>query len=283
VNAPHGPDTRIDTGNTMPADASDKRFANTLARGLTILRAFRPTDDGLGNLEISERTGIPRPTVSRLTFTLCALGYLTHGRRHDKYRLGPAALALGNIAAASFAFVEIASPVMQQLADATGTLTAISIKDDQRMLLTRAWRPVNSSAIWLDVGYRMPLHTSSSGKAYLGALNDEEFARFLESHGDEPEELLAEFAAIRLAAHDEILADGYTQVRGGSRFSETINAAAVPYRPSDLGEPVAFLASSTSKQLTDQRISDEVGPALAEAVSKVRRMTGQQSALVMNE
>jgi DNA-binding IclR family transcriptional regulator len=129
----------------------------------------------------------------------------------------------------------------------------------------------------------MPLHTSSSGKAYLGALSDEEFARFLESHGDEPEELLTEFAAIRTAAHGEILADGYTQVRGGNRFSETINAAAVPYRPSDLGEPVAFLASSTSQLLSDQRISDEVGPALADAVSEVRRMTGQQSALVMNE
>ena len=34
----------------------DRRYANTLARGLRILRAFRPSDNGLGNLEISERT-----------------------------------------------------------------------------------------------------------------------------------------------------------------------------------------------------------------------------------
>lgn len=266
----------------MPADSSDKRYANTLARGLTILRAFRPTDDGLGNLEISERTGIPRPTVSRLTFTLCALGYLTHGRRHDKYRLGPAALALGNIAAASFAFVEIASPVMQRLADETGTLTAISIKDDRRMLLTKAWRPVNSSSIWLDVGYRMPLPTSSSGKAYLGALSEEEFERIREEFQEDPDALTADLAGIRLAARDELLASGHTQVRGEERFSETINAVAVPYRPTDLGEPVAFLASSTSSLLSDARIRDEVGPALAEAVGEVRRMTGQQPALVMN-
>lgn len=266
----------------MPADISDKRFANTLARGLSILRVFRPTDDGLGNLEISQRTGIPRPTVSRLTFTLCALGYLTHGRRHDKYRLGPAALALGNIAAASFTFVEIASPVMQKLADKTGMLTAISIRDDQRMLMSRAWHPVKSPSIWLDVGYRMPLPTSSSGKAYLGALGAEEFARFKEDFIAKEDCDPNSLSHIRLTARDELLAKGYTQMSGIERYSETINAVAVPYRPTDLREPVAFLASSTSDLLTDARIHDEVGPALAKAVGEVRRLTGQPLALVMS-
>lgn len=266
----------------MTTNKSDKRFANTLARGLTILRAFRPTDAGLGNLEISERTGIPRPTVSRLTFTLCALGYLTQGRRHDKYRLGPAALALGNIAAASFAFVEIASPVMQALANKTGTLIGISLRDDRRMLMTKAWHPVDSPSIWLDVGYRMPLPSSSSGKAYLGALGDDEFASVSESFAEIEGAFPRDLASIRRDAHAELLAQGYTQVRGIERFSETINAVAVPFRPSDLGEPVAFLASSTSTLLTDERIRDEVGPALAEAVATLRSMTGQQSALVVS-
>ena len=160
-------------------DTSDRRFATTLARGLSILRAFRPTDAGLGNQEISERTGIPRPTVSRLTFTLCALGYLTHGRKHDKYRLGPAALALGNIAAASFSFVETASPDLQKLADDTGTLIGIAIHDAGRMLLTKTWRPVGSASIWLEVGYRLPMLTSSTGKAYLSAVTDAEFGQLV--------------------------------------------------------------------------------------------------------
>lgn len=266
----------------MAGDTSDRRYANTLARGLTILRAFRPTDDGLGNLEISARTGIPKPTVSRLTFTLCALGYLTHGRKHDKYRLGPAALALGNIAAASFSFVEVASPTMQRLADETGTLTAISIKDDRRMLMTKAWQPANSPSIWLDVGYRMPLPSSSSGKAFLGALDDGEFDTLVEGFAQDDDAVAQELGRIRLAARDDLVSRGFTQVQGVERFSETINAVAVPYRPSDLGEPVSFLASSTSSLLTDERIHDEVGPALARAVAEVRRVTGQQPALVVS-
>ncbi len=40
----------------------DRRFATTLARGLSVLRAFRPSDDGLDNAEISDRTGLPKST-----------------------------------------------------------------------------------------------------------------------------------------------------------------------------------------------------------------------------
>ena len=58
---------------------TDRRFATTLSRGLSVLRAFRPSDDGLGNAEIAARTGLPKSTVSRLTYTLQALGYLPGG------------------------------------------------------------------------------------------------------------------------------------------------------------------------------------------------------------
>ena len=48
----------------------DRQFATTLARGLEVLRVFTPLEPMLGNKEISVRTGLPKPTVSRLTYTL---------------------------------------------------------------------------------------------------------------------------------------------------------------------------------------------------------------------
>jgi len=53
----------------------DRQFATTLARGLEVLRCFTPLEPLLGNKEISVRTGLPKPTVSRLTYTLTKLGY----------------------------------------------------------------------------------------------------------------------------------------------------------------------------------------------------------------
>jgi len=59
----------------------DRKFVTALARGLEVLRAFTPTEGLLGNGEIAERTGLPKPTVSRLTYTLTKLGYLAHVER----------------------------------------------------------------------------------------------------------------------------------------------------------------------------------------------------------
>src|SRR5260221_8907303 len=73
----------------------DRQFATTLARGLEVLRCFTPLEPQLGNKEISVRTGLPKPTVSRLTYTLTKLGYLRHNMRLGKYQLGSAVLPIG--------------------------------------------------------------------------------------------------------------------------------------------------------------------------------------------
>ena len=250
----------------------DKRFANTLARGLHILRAFRPTDNGLGNLELSERTGIPRSTVSRLTFTLCALGYLSHGRHHDRYRLGPGSLALGNIASASFGFVDMADPIMQKLADETSALVGIALQDDGEMLMVKTWRPVGSPTIWLDVGYRMPMLRSSTGASFVGALSRAELEALRTRFPDiDP----ADLAECHRTAREAIISKGYASLQGRHRFTQSINAVAAPYRPSEFGEPVAILCGASSEAMTNTAMSETVGPALALAVRDLCKATGQ--------
>ena len=54
--------------------AGDSGFASTLARGLSLLAAFRPGEIWLSNAELARRTGLSRPTVSRLGATLVELG-----------------------------------------------------------------------------------------------------------------------------------------------------------------------------------------------------------------
>ena len=73
--------------------ATDRSFVVALSRGLDVLRAFQPNDGLLGNQEIAARTKLPKPTISRLTYTLTKLGYLTPVPRFEKYQLAPAALA----------------------------------------------------------------------------------------------------------------------------------------------------------------------------------------------
>src|SRR5260221_11360632 len=94
----------------------DRQFATTLARGLEVLRCFTPLEPQLGNKEISVRTGLPKPTVSRLTYTLTKLGYLRHNMRLGKYQLGSAVLSIGYPLLASMNARPVAPPPTKELA-----------------------------------------------------------------------------------------------------------------------------------------------------------------------
>ncbi|WP_310620168.1 IclR family transcriptional regulator [Flexibacterium corallicola] len=259
----------------------DRRFATTLARGLKVLRAFRPSDDGLGNQEISKRTGIPKSSVSRLTFTLHKLGYLSHSHRHDRYRFGPAALALGNVANASVTFVEAANPLMQELADETGTLAIIAVRDEHKMLLTKTWRPKGGSTIWLDVGTRIPLAQSSSGHAYLASLSDQEFENALQqilpADASVNEELLRRF---RREGYQQMINNGFVSPAPEQRYAETINAVSTGFRSNDFGDPVAISCGATSEDLSTAKLFEEVGPKLRDKVRELEKSMGLPPVMV---
>ncbi|VVP45759.1 hypothetical protein PS850_05141 [Pseudomonas fluorescens] len=75
--------------------ADDRQFAVTLARGLEIQHCFTARVPQPGNAELVARTGMPKATISRFTYTLVRMGYLRINRLNNKYQLGPAVLSLG--------------------------------------------------------------------------------------------------------------------------------------------------------------------------------------------
>ncbi|WP_410218799.1 IclR family transcriptional regulator [Paracoccus sp. (in: a-proteobacteria)] len=258
-----------------PDYEEDRNFATTLARGLSVLRAFRAGDEGLSNAQIAERTGLPKSTVSRLTFTLGCLGYLTQPQRNDRYRPGPTLLAMGHVAAASLSFLDPAHEMMQALADRTGTLVLFAVRDRDKVALMRTWRPQRAASIWLEVGHRLPVGGSSSGMAVLGAVTHDEFAALL---ADRPEQPLdgTSLESLRQEARGQLIGHGYAVVRRELRYSKTISAVSVPFRSSRLAGPVAFSCGALEDVLPGARIHDEVGPALRETVARLQTLVGQQ-------
>ncbi len=250
--------------------ATDRKFANTLARGLGVLRAFRASDNGLTHAELAERTGLPKPTISRLTYTLCALGYLSHAGRNERFQLGPAAVALGSVAALSISFVELASEAMQRLADDTGTLALIAVRDADRMLLVKTWRPQGTHALWLEPGYRVPIFGSSSGQAVLASMPDARFDAL------DPDAQMAQF---RADGFDQLIGQGFVVPPVQTRYSSTVSAVSVPYFAGEFGESVAFTCGALPRDLPDERIMDSVGPALRDTVRALETQTGHAPAL----
>lgn len=165
--------------------SADRQFVTALARGLEVLACFRSRDRALGNQDIAHRCTLPKSTVSRLTHTLTRLGYLSHDEDSGKYRLGSATLALGSSVLARMDMRQLARPLMQQLADATGTMVSLGVRDRLSMIYVENCRSASALTLSLDVGSRIPLGTTAMGRAYLAV-----------APAHERESLLEELAAL---------------------------------------------------------------------------------------
>lgn len=242
---------------------TDRKFANTLARGLSVLRAFRVSDGGLTRKELVARTGLAPATITRLTHTLLELGHLS--QNGNLLYLGPATFALSSVASASSSFLDIADTPLQALADQTKTLSLLSVPDGNSMTVVRTWRPKDVASVWLEPGNRVPVANSSTGQAFLAALDDVRFENLKPGQ---------EWRDLRQEGRAQLISQGFTFVQGAARYSLSINAVAHPYHASTLGEPVVFTCGATPEMLSDARILGEVGPALRDVVRNLEQQTG---------
>jgi DNA-binding IclR family transcriptional regulator len=118
----------------------DAAFATTLAKGLVVLEAFKAGATQLGNMELSTLTGIPRPTVARLTHTLAELGYLRYDAERAKYRVGARALRMAHPLLADMQFRQVARPMMQELAQSVRGTVSIGLLDATSMIYVETAR-----------------------------------------------------------------------------------------------------------------------------------------------
>lgn len=146
----------------------DRHFVTALARGLEVLHAFRSGEERLSNQELAERCALPKSTVTRLTYTLTKLGYLHHVAESGRYRLGLSTLTLGGTTLSRLDVKEVSNPLLQELADATGAMVSIAIRDDLSMLYIENCRSESSMVtLRMGIGTRQPIATTAIGRGYL--------------------------------------------------------------------------------------------------------------------
>jgi len=170
--------------NTSVDSSTDKprmREVRVLSRGLTILSAFEPTNAWLSNSEIAALTGLPKPTVSRLTANLLEAEYLQYSALRAAYRLGTSVLALGFIAASHRDFVVFARPLMRQFADQHQVSVVLASPDASSMVCNEVTHGRDMIfTLRVRAGSRLRIDRSALGRALVGAMGDAERAAFLE-------------------------------------------------------------------------------------------------------
>jgi DNA-binding IclR family transcriptional regulator len=242
----------------------DRQFVTSLARGLEVLRVFRPGERHLANRDIAARANLPRPTVSRLTHTLTRLGYLVQEAETERYRLGSAVLSLGYAAVASMDFRSFARPQMQEIADFARSSCALGDCHGLEMIYVESCRGKDAPfTLGLDVGSRIPLPTTAMGRAYLAGLDETRRDELLGRLGQADRK---GWPALRRGI-GRAVADYEDRgfVLSINDWMPEINAVGVPVVFRDTGTVMALTCGGAASMLPRDLLEREVGPLLVAA------------------
>lgn len=250
----------------------DRHFVSALARGLRVLSCFRSGEELLGNHEIARRSGLPKSTISRLTYTLTKLGYLQYVGDSVKYRLGSATLALGSAMLARMDVRQVARPLMQELANYSRSMVSLGMRERVSMIYIENCRSQSALTLSLDVGSRIPLATTAMGRAYLALLPDAERETLME----------------QIRAQDEA---GWPKVRAGidaaleqyrrlgcccsfGEWQKDVNAIAVAFNPGRGLPLMSINCGGPAFHLSPDYLVDEVRPRLIDLVRRLEVSLG---------
>jgi DNA-binding IclR family transcriptional regulator len=271
VKAPSTPKGN-DSESRPSADKARRQFITALGRGLDVLRAFRVNDQPLSNRELARRTGLPKPTISRITYTLTEKGYLTYLEQYGCYELGGSTLILGHVARANFDALAKARPAMERLAKISGCNVGLGTRDQLNMVYLVACQGPALIGLRLDVGARVPIISSAMGRAFIAACSEDERKKLVKKlkastpGSDKKVDWVVEHASRELATHGFCVSIG--------EWHPDIHGAAVPISSGELGGLYVLNCGGPAYLLPHEKLMNEVGPALLKAVEEIRVAIG---------
>lgn len=253
---------------TTSGGKADRQLVTALVRGLEILRCFSVNRTELSGMEIANLTGLPQPTVWRLTYTLSQLGYLD--RSDDKMRIGPSVLALGYSALATSDIGEIAQEGMQRLANDFNAASSLAAPDSLDMLIVRRATSIDSILVVnLHVGSRLDMAASSFGWAYLASLSENARSLLLSELADRKGRGWSKWLKGIVGAVSMYERRGY--ILNCGTYHRHINAIAVPINPGAGAQTLVLNLGSPATQITAERLEKEVAPRIMDLASTLRR------------
>jgi DNA-binding IclR family transcriptional regulator len=256
---------------TKKSTAKERRkFVTALARGLDVLRAFRPGSGPLGNREIAEFTGLPNPTVSRLTYTLTKIGYLNHIPRLGKYELGTPVLALGNAVLSNMQVRQLAQPRMQELANYADASVALAVRDRLSMLYVHNCVGHSTLALRIEIGSRVPIAMTSLGRAMLAVLPDVERDYLMDAIKARCKDDWNSLKRRIETGIRQVHKRGFCLVDGDWR--PHVRAVAVPIIYPNNSGVVAINCAGPTVKISVEQLEQDLGPRLVHLAREVESM-----------
>ena len=168
----------------QPEKTKIRDFVGSLARGLSVLRAFDSEKPEMTLTQVAERTNLTRAGARRFLLTLVELGYVRKNQR--LFRLTPKVLELGYAYLASTPLSRLSQPHLKHITDLTGESCSIAVLDGNEVAFI-ARTPANRFLrLGMHVGVRLPVCYTSAGRMIIATEGEEAIDRYLEETDLEP-------------------------------------------------------------------------------------------------
>jgi IclR family pca regulon transcriptional regulator len=166
------------------AEPAEAGFVQSLARGLSVIRAFDETRPEMTLSEVARATDLSRAAARRFLHTLAQLGYVwTDGRT---FALTPRVLELGFSYLSSLSLPEIAQPHLEKLVSTVHESASVSVLDGDDIVYVARVPTSRIMTVSINIGTRFPAYATSMGRVLLAHLPDAELDAYLERVRPEP-------------------------------------------------------------------------------------------------
>ena len=250
----------------------ESKLVSALARGINILNCFSPVQYELSAKEIGEKTGLPKPTLFRLLDTLSEYGLIRYSDRLSKFVPGAGLLNLSAPVLQRMTIRQIARPLMQELANHISGQVQLVMGSKSKMCYVEIAQGANSKIYRPEVGVRMSISKTSTGRAYINSIPPEFRERYLTDLEKKYPGQRAWFEERLQDATNDLEKLGFC--RGHRDFHREIDAIAVPLRKPIDNEYWMFAASVPVYSEESKHIDEDIAPRLITLVRTVESSLG---------
>jgi len=248
----------------------DQAPSSTTDRVAAVLLAFAGSSDPLGVSEIARNCALSKAVVHRILQSLLQAGLVAYVPADRRYKLGPAALALGRHAMRQDDLYAAGAPTIAHLAEVTGETSTLSARIGHRRRYIAQVESAHRIRVAVQVGEVVGLAVGASGMAILAFMPQDDIdhvlsqplSAYTEKTVTDPEQIRARLEQIR--------ANGWVHT-SGERMHHSSSVAAPIFDAA--GEPAGALSIAyfAERRPDPRRLVDLVLTASSEVSQRLQQ------------
>ncbi|HEY8122560.1 MAG TPA: IclR family transcriptional regulator [Myxococcota bacterium] len=253
----------------------------TVANGLRILEEFGGADAELGVTELSNRLSLHKNNVFRLLATLEQQGYVEQCAQTERYRLGPACLALGRAFTETRSLVRAARATLAMLAEETNESAHLGVLSGYDVVHLDGQQPAQLVATTLRIGQNLAAHCTALGKVLLAGKSAAALAQ-LDKERVRAGKLVAQTPAT-ITDRDKFFEHLRTVASQGwaldlEECAQGLCCVAAPVHDASGAVIAALSVSAPIFRVSEARIHDQVMPRVIAAANELSLRMGYATA-----